>query len=140
MNAERCLANLERALAGGDAALFHPHCHWRDLLALTWKIGTVSGREAVAREFFQNAKASGARDFRIDPARTPPRQVTRAGRPCIEAIFRFETDAGPCSGVLRLLEENDSVKIWTLLTALDELKGHEEQTGKLRPSGHAYSR
>ncbi len=34
----------------------------------------------------------------------------------------------------------DDAKAWTLLTALEELKGHEEQTGKLRPMGHSYSR
>ncbi|HVJ22538.1 MAG TPA: FAD-dependent oxidoreductase, partial [Burkholderiales bacterium] len=44
---------------------------------------------------------------------------------------------GQCSGVLRLLDEE---KAWTLLTALEDLKGHEEHTGRLRPTGQAYSR
>ena len=42
------------------------------------------------------------RAFRIDPDRTAPRHVTRAGTSAIEAIFRFETAAGRGSGVLRL--------------------------------------
>ena len=62
--------------------------------------------------------------------------ATRAGEKCVEAIFRFETRDGTGSGVLRLKDE----KAWTLLTALDELKGHEERTGGRRPSGQGYSR
>ena len=31
-------------------------------------------------------------------------------------------------------------KAWTLLTALDELKDHEEQIGPARPRGTSYSR
>ncbi len=34
----------------------------------------------------------------------------------------------------------DAPKAWTLLTALDELKGHEETVGRARPTGQSYSR
>lgn len=135
------LAKLERALATGDDAapieIFHAESHWRDVLALTWGISTVSGAQAIAAQLSKSvgAKASG---FKVDPHRTPPREVTRAGTKCIEAIFRFETTIGRGSGILRLRPEDG--KAWTLLTALDELKGHEERVGRLRPSGHGYSR
>ena len=36
--------------------------------------------------------------------------------------------------------DGNRLKAWTLLTALDELKGFEEQLGAMRPRGHAYSR
>jgi putative flavoprotein involved in K+ transport len=67
--------------------------------------------------------------------------VTRAGTNAIEAIFKFETTEGEGSGVLRLTPDaNDgTLKAWTLLTALDELRGHPE-LGGLRPAGKAYSR
>jgi putative flavoprotein involved in K+ transport len=133
------LAAFEKALAAKDEAalreLFQPDCHWRDVLAFTWKIVTVSGRDAVARSL----KKHSAHRFEIDPARTPPRHVTRAGTKCIEAIFRFETAVGRGNGVLRLMP-GDEPKAWTLLTALDEIKGHEEHTGRRRPTGSAYSR
>ncbi|HYD07651.1 MAG TPA: NAD(P)/FAD-dependent oxidoreductase, partial [Reyranella sp.] len=45
---------------------------------------------------------------------------------------------GPGAGVLRLFP--DTRKAWTLLTALCELEGFEEQVGALRPKGQAYSR
>src|SRR5205807_2410255 len=67
-------------------------------------------------------------------------QVTRAGTKCIEAIYRFETAEGRGSGVLRLLPDDKEPRAWTLLTALDELKGHEERVGRLRPTGQSYSR
>ena len=74
------LAKFDRAI--GDPALlddlFHADSHWRDVLALTWRIQTVSGRSAVVEELrsrFASAKPSG---FRVDSNRTEPREVTRA--------------------------------------------------------------
>ena len=67
--------------------------------------------------------------------------MTRAGTRAIEAIFRFETAQGRGSGVVRLTaERRRASKAWTLLTALDEIKGHEERIGKARPTGQSYSR
>ena len=70
-------------------------------------------------------------------------EVIRAGTPCIEAIFKFETAIGRGDGILRLIpdaDDGDRQKAWTLLTALQELKGFEEQLGVARPRGSAYSR
>ena len=36
--------------------------------------------------------------------------------------------------------EGGAPKAWTVLTALDELKGHEETVGRARPTGQSYSR
>ena len=69
--------------------------------------------------------------------------MTRAGTNAIEAIFRFETAEGRGSGVLRLIpdaNDGNTLKAWTLLTALDEIKGSEEQVGRSRPKGKSYSR
>src|SRR5690349_4440194 len=122
------MASFGDALAAGNKVglerLFHSESHWRDVLALTWRIGTVSGAKALAAALATHAGRIKPQGFEIDPKRTPPREVTRAGAKCIEAIFRFETEAGRGSGVVRLREG----KAWTLLTALDELKGHEERT------------
>jgi putative flavoprotein involved in K+ transport len=145
--AEHWLARFESALATpGDGTLktlFHPDSHWRDVLALSWQIRTVSGADAILRKL--NAYAAGARPsaFQLDPARAAPRMVTRAGTPSIEAMFRFETAAGRGNGIVRLVpDENhgDAVSAWTLLTTLEELKGFEEQLGTSRPRGEAYSR
>ncbi|MBV8392164.1 MAG: NAD(P)/FAD-dependent oxidoreductase [Alphaproteobacteria bacterium] len=140
------LGRLERALAADDIAalhrLFHDDSHWRDVLAFTWHIDTWSGGEPIAAGLAAWAKKAKPSGFVIDPDRTPPRIVMRAGDEAIEAIFKFETAEGRCEGVVRLTPVDDPApRAWTLLTALDELKGHEEQLGRTRrPSGEAYSR
>jgi cation diffusion facilitator CzcD-associated flavoprotein CzcO len=139
------LEQLERALARGDdallAGLFVADSYWRDLLALTWRIQTIAGATAIARELNAAARRAGPSGFALAPDRTAPRRVTRAGTETYEAIFRLETAQGRGAGVLRLVADADgAMKAWTLLTALDEIKGHEERLGQSRPSGSAYAR
>jgi cation diffusion facilitator CzcD-associated flavoprotein CzcO len=145
--ADNWLAQFESALAkpgeGLLKTLFHPDSHWRDVLALSWDIQTISGAEAILSELKAHAGRAGLCGLRIDPDRAAPRMVTRAGTSSIEAIFRFETAEGRGSGMLRLIQDADDgnvLKAWTLLTTLDELKGFEEQAGKSRPRGQSYSR
>jgi putative flavoprotein involved in K+ transport len=141
------LRRFETALASGRSGaldpLFHPDCHWRDVLGLSWDIQTVSGRNAVLEKLKSFSERAAPTGFRTDLDRTPPRWVTRAGTRAIEAIFSFETAVGRGSGVLRLTADaadGGTPKAWTLLTALDELKGFEEQVGRQRPTGQSYSR
>jgi cation diffusion facilitator CzcD-associated flavoprotein CzcO len=144
---ENWLAQFESALAepGGGLlkTLFHPESYWRDVLALSWNIQTINGADAIVRELQAYAGRAAPSNFRIDPDRAAPRMVMRAGTSAIEAIFRFETAQGRGSGILRLIPDagdGNRMKAWTLLTALDELKGFEEQLGTSRPRGEAYSR
>jgi hypothetical protein len=145
--AENWLAQFERALAEPDdvllKTLFHADSHWRDVLALTWHIKTVNGADAILRELEAHVGRARPAGFRTASNRTAPRHVTRAGSNAIEAIFRFETADGRGSGVLRLTpdaNDGNTLKAWTLLTALDDIKGFEEQLGRSRPQGKAYSR
>jgi cation diffusion facilitator CzcD-associated flavoprotein CzcO len=145
--AERWLAQFENALAKPDPALlktlFHPDSFWRDVLALSWNIQTLNGAEPILDELKSLAAHAAPSDFKIAPGRAAPRRVTRAGTGAIEAIFKFQTRQGRGSGILRLIPDaNDGnrLKAWTLLTALDELKGFEEQLGSARPRGQSYSR
>jgi cation diffusion facilitator CzcD-associated flavoprotein CzcO len=147
MIAQSWLAQFEAALAAPDrprlGMLFHADSHWRDVLALTWHIKTVSGSDAILQELPNHAGRARPIGFKIDPHRTAPRHVKRAGTPAIEAIFSFETAEGRGNGILRLTPDagdGNAFKAWTLLTALDEIKGHEERLGRSRPSGKAYSR
>jgi putative flavoprotein involved in K+ transport len=145
--AEHWLARFEQALGAGDDALleklFHANSHWRDVLALTWHIRTVNGKDAILKELRKHSRRAEPARFRIPVDRAMPRRVTRAGIDAIELIYAFETIAGRGSGVLRLTPDaadGDTLKAWTLLTALDEIKGHEERLGRSRPEGKAYSR
>ncbi|MSP96870.1 MAG: NAD(P)/FAD-dependent oxidoreductase [Betaproteobacteria bacterium] len=134
---------LENTDAHSLAALFVPDSHWRDVLALTWRIETISGGDEIGRRLKQHAPVCGARNFAIHPDRCPPRVVERAGVRTIEAILAFETDVGRGAGIVRI--KCDAVpastpRAWTLLTALDELKGHEEALIRSRQEGSPYAR
>jgi cation diffusion facilitator CzcD-associated flavoprotein CzcO len=144
---ENWLARFESALATSDdtllKTLFHRESYWRDVLALSWNIQTINGAEAILRALKADAGRARPAGFAIDPDRAAPRTVIRAGTSTIEAIFKFETTQGRGNGILRLIPDagdGNRPKAWTLLTALDELKGFEEQLGTSRPRGQAYSR
>ena len=141
------LSDFEDALSGEDAeslaSIFHPDCYWRDVLAFTWRITTFRGPEDIASALHSRAGRTGATGFETDRKRAAPRRVVRAGTECIEAIFAFETAVGRGDGVVRLIPDpadDDRLRAWTLLTALEELAGFEERIGAARPTGDSYSR
>jgi cation diffusion facilitator CzcD-associated flavoprotein CzcO len=145
--ADNWLAQFEEALGKPDEALlktlFHPDSYWRDVLALSWNIQTLNGRDAILKALPPLAHSASPSGFAIAPGRAAPRKVMRAGTNAIEAIFKFETKVGRGSGIIRLIPDVDDgnrLKAWTLLTELGELKGFEEQLGVNRPRGNAYSR
>src|SRR5216117_689701 len=145
--ADNWLAQFEEALAKPDdgllKTLFHPDSYWRDVLALSWNIQTLNGRDAILKALPPLARSASPGGFAIVPNRAAPRKVMRAGTNAIEAIFKFETKVGRGSGIIRLIPDVDDgnrLKAWTLLTELGELKGFEEQLGVNRPRGNAYSR
>ena len=132
------LASFEAALQAQDAhaaaELFLLDALWRDVLAFTWNLQTQYGRgeiEATLRETLQRTKPA---KFHIPPNRTPPRWVSRAGKDSIEVIFEFESAFGPCNGVARLVMEGAAMRAWTLVTNLQELRGHEEAFKKPVPN------
>ncbi|MCA1453129.1 NAD(P)/FAD-dependent oxidoreductase [Bradyrhizobium sp. BRP22] len=145
--ADTWLARFEDALRkpadGSLDFLFLPDSFWRDILALSWNIQTIDGADAIIAELKRHAGRAAPRRFAIDPDRRAPRRVTRAGTHAIEAMFKFETADGRGSGIVRLIPDatdGNTLKAWTLLTELGELKGFEEQLGVNRPRGNAYSR
>lgn len=108
--------------------LFFNDSHWRDLLALTWKIQTISGNENIIHKIYESIVAVQARSFSIDIKRTLPREVKRADKKVIEVILTFETEFGKCEGVVRLYNDIDGdgkLKAWNFLTALNKLEDKE---------------
>lgn len=139
------LTAFDTALSQGEigeaADLFLPDGHWRDLVSFTWHILTMNGTQEIAAELGRTVPDIRPRGFHVAPNRVAPRLVTRAGVQTIEALFAFETEFGRASGVLRLVpDETGTLKAWVLLTALDEIKGHEERIGPRVATGQAYSR
>jgi cation diffusion facilitator CzcD-associated flavoprotein CzcO len=108
--------------------LFLDDCHWRDLLALTWKIQTLSGKKHVINKIYDSALNVQAKGFLVDKNRVQPRKVTRADKIVIEVILTFENKFGKCEGIVRLYndtQDDRKLKAWSLLTALSELNTEE---------------
>jgi putative flavoprotein involved in K+ transport len=122
------LEDFNTALAARDAdaaaGLFATTSFWRDLVALTWNIKTVEGRDGVRKMLAQTLDRARPREFRAAEEPTETGGV-------VEAWLEFETETGRGQGHLRLRDG----QAWTLLTALRELKGHEEPRGRARPMG-----
>jgi len=110
--------------------LFFEDSHWRDILALTWKIQTVSGKSNVIENLLNKIMDFSAKSFQIDQRRTPPREVIRAGENVIEVILRFKTKFGNCESVVRLCEDQErkgNFKAWSILTALSDLNSSNKK-------------
>lgn len=123
------LTDFESALAARDidraVAQFVPDSIWRDLVSFTWNITTVEGQADIADMLHARLTDTGPSGFRI--SETPVDE----GDGVTSAFIEFETAVGRGVGHLRL---KDGLG-WTLLTALDELKGYEEAKGFRRPLG-----
>ncbi|WP_280298229.1 NAD(P)/FAD-dependent oxidoreductase [Nocardia neocaledoniensis] len=122
------LAAFEAALSARDidtaAGMFATDSFWRDLIAFTWNIKTVEGRAGVADMLSAQLDETDPSGFRTTEPPTEDDGV-------ISAWIGFETGVGRGVGHLRLTDEG----AWTLLTTLQELKGHEEGKGPRRPRG-----
>jgi len=118
--------NAALAAENADAAaeLFATDAFWRDLVALTWNLKTLEGRDQIRAMLSATLEQARPHDF---IASEPP----AAADGVIEAWLEFETEVGRGRGHLRLRDGT----AWTLLTTLSELKGHEEPRGPQRPLG-----
>jgi putative flavoprotein involved in K+ transport len=118
------------ALSAGDVDkavdCFQEQCFWRDLAAFTWNIRTMEGRDQVRdmlRSQLALTKPSSWALAEGDP-------VTESDG-AIEAWISFETEVARGYGYMRMRDG----RIFTLLTSMVELKGHEEPLGFARPLG-----
>jgi putative flavoprotein involved in K+ transport len=122
------LADFEAALAARDinrvVGKFAVDSFWRDLIAFTWNIRTVEGRDEIADMLTARLDDTDPAGFRTREAPTQDGDVT-------SAFIEFETAVGRGVGHLRLKGD----QAWTLLTVMQELKEHEERKGPTRVFG-----
>lgn len=124
------LDSLNAALESGDidraAALFATDSYWRDLVAVSWNLKTVEGPDGVADMLRNQLEHTRPGKFEIQSGEIPAEEGG-----VITAWVTFETKSGRGWGLMRIRDG----RIWTLLTALQELKGFEENRGTRRPMG-----
>ncbi|UPW07864.1 NAD(P)/FAD-dependent oxidoreductase [Gordonia terrae] len=140
---ETWLREFESALAALDIAratnAFLTDSYWRDLTAFTWNIKTVEGHEQIADMLSARLADTQPSNF------TTTEPATDDGDGVVSAFIAFETAVGRCEGHLRIRPADEgrdggdegagADKAWTLLTTMQELKGHEESAGPSRPLG-----
>lgn len=118
------------ALEAGDidtaVALFQADCYWRDLVSFTWNIKTMEGQEQVRDMLGAQLSATQPTAWQIADG-----EIATEEGGITTAWISFETGVARGYGLLRL---KDGL-IWTLLTTMVELKGHEEPLGHERPLG-----
>ncbi|SET31834.1 NAD(P)/FAD-dependent oxidoreductase [Paracoccus homiensis] len=123
---DRFGAALEAGDAQAAAGMFVTDCYWRDLVSFTWNLRTMEGREQIADMLTAQLPAARPSGWRLDPDEIP----TEDGG-VVTAWITFETAVARGYGLIRI---RDGL-IWTLLTTMQELKGHEEPKGRRRPLG-----
>ena len=118
------------ALAAGDsaaaAAMFAEDSYWRDLVAFTWNIRTMEGRAQIRAMLDACLKTVKPGGWKVAEGQ----EATEADG-LIEGWISFETAVARGYGLVRVRNG----EIWTLLTTMVELKGHEEKAGFTRPLG-----
>ncbi len=126
------LADFEAALAVRDieraVGMFAVDSFWRDLVSFTWNLKTLEGRDQIADMLGERLIGTDPSGFRT---REEPVQDGSGDDAVTSAFIEFETGAGRGVGHLRLKGD----QAWTLLTALQEIKGHEERKGPSRVLG-----
>ncbi|MEP3845706.1 MAG: NAD(P)/FAD-dependent oxidoreductase [Paracoccaceae bacterium] len=109
--------------------MFQETCYWRDLVTFSWNIKTVEGHAGVGDLLKHQLDAIKPSNWKLAEGETP----TEEGG-VVTAWITFETEVARGEGLVRLMDG----KIWTLLTAMKELKWHEEKRGQARPQGVAH--
>src|SRR5690606_32163712 len=90
---------------------------------------TAHGHDALAARI-AGASSAGSVSFSLTDR---PVLVEAGAEPWVQAVFELRTAVARGRGVLRLVERDGVWRAWTLLTAMDELIGHEELVGARRP-------
>ena len=97
--AQNWLARFAEALQSQDAHaaadMFLADGLWRDVLAFTWTIETMSGRAAIKAALSQTLARTKPANFHIPPKRTAPRRVSRAGIELDRGHFRIRDRVRP---------------------------------------------
>ena len=120
---------LDTALSAGEveraAELFQADCYWRDLVTFTWNIKTMEGKEQIRDMLKAQLAETKPSNWKIADG-----EDASESDGITESWIQFET------GVARALATcaRDG-RIWTSLTTMSELEGHEEPVGFDRPMG-----
>lgn len=122
------LQNLGSALSNGDIEqavdLFDEESYWRDFISFTWNLITLEGKSDIRNMLESTLENASPKGWSLDES-LPARQDGGIS----EGFIRFDTRVGHGYGYIRV----KNGRIFTLLTTMEDLKGHEEP-GRLERS------
>ncbi|TAQ84823.1 hypothetical protein B7494_g6857 [Chlorociboria aeruginascens] len=116
--------------------LFASESFWRDHLCLSWDFHTLEGPQKII-DLLKGKDGLRIKSFAIDQTtaiHSPTTSVVDQVN-VVQSFLTVDTDIGHGTGLVRLVDENGTWKVYTLFTTLKELKGHEESVKKRRPLG-----
>ncbi|MDF3311346.1 NAD(P)/FAD-dependent oxidoreductase [Rhodococcus sp. T2V] len=108
----------------GAAKLFQDHGFWRDFVSFTWNIKTFEGSAEI------EAMLDSTLD-RVQPSGWTLLEAAEGDEHEVDAWVGFDTAQARGKAHLRLRDG----KAWTLLTTMEEIRGHEEHAGSHRDLG-----
>lgn len=91
---------------GAVNALFLDDCHWRDLVAFSWNIVTLDGKDSIGDMLDATLGNIRPTRFALDGEATEMEGL-------VEGWFTFDTANAHAQGCVRLVDG----RAWTLLTA-----------------------
>ena len=161
--AEAWLRDFGAALASGEtdrvAALFADDCHWRDILAFTWDLRATSGAASIAQRMATAISHNGAARVGTCPGPHAAATCHARRRRHDRGDLRLRNLGWPLQRCRAPgLRSQRATRAWTLMTTLDEIRGHEDpptagagrmwigsatsagRTGSTGASGHRHTR
>jgi hypothetical protein len=143
---EDWVKSFNKAIASPKVAwkdLFLEDSYWRDQLCISWDFHTWHGPTEI-----ESFTSKGSEKIRLSSIRVDASTAVRApcvsnidfsGKvPCVQSFLTVETTVGTGRGLIKLLQDGNKWKAFTLFTSLRELHGHGEPVGRNRPNGVAH--
>ncbi|WP_417225305.1 NAD(P)-binding domain-containing protein [Amphritea sp.] len=121
---EKLAATLSSTSPADAVSLFEEDGYWRDLVAFTWNIKTMEGRDAISDMLTATMTDAAPSNWQVEEDATETDGV-------VDAWITFETNIAKGRAYVRL---RDGLA-WTFLTTMTELKDFPEKRNKLRPKG-----
>lgn len=134
---ERLSKALTSASGSALRELMTEHGYWRDMLAFTRDMRCFTA-DRVASAGDDILPAAQVQNVAI-VAQATELERNSAAMAWVRIHITFTTVPGKCSAVVRLVF-NGEWRLWTLLTCIEELKGHTQMSGGFRPWGTHYNR
>ena len=133
------LAGFAGSMESGDVKgvtrLVTDDCWWRDLLALTWDLGTFRGPDEVAAMLTAHLPRAAFGAVTMVTEYAPSHQAPEGAEPWVEGFFTFETALAVGRGVARLRLVDGEWRAWSVMTGMEDIRGHERALGARRPIG-----